>query len=232
MASNMDAIPSASFHIHFQQEESTALNDTESLSTGFCWSNLFRNPTIVSGYPILHRTKSNTGLDISVACMAKLMDADQIFQLAGRIILKGFCSMLVATEVAKDVVMWHLLYNDSGERISFCDERLDVFDVSKARDVSLGALESRRHIVGWCGSIQEYTGKFWNHHEEKTIVYFFCMCRSSDNISLMCNRRPSAGQSGNSPIKSSRTCQVLRYREDIRRRRIKSHWRPDYVSRY
>ena len=68
--------------------------------------------------------------------------------------------MLVATEVAKDVVMWHLLFNPAGERISFCDERIQGLDDSAIKDVSLGALGSRQHIVGWCGSIQEYTGKF------------------------------------------------------------------------
>ncbi|KAL6408743.1 serine/threonine protein kinase [Ilyonectria robusta] len=86
-----------------------AVVDVNSMSRGFCWASLFRNPVLVTGYPIAHRADPETGIEISPSAMAELVQSSQFVSLGGKIILKGFCSLLVATSVAVDVVLWHFI---------------------------------------------------------------------------------------------------------------------------
>lgn len=148
-----DAIYSASCEMVFSF---TIPYPSETPVEGFCWSNLFRNPVLVAGYPILHRIIPDTGLDIRLEFISQLIESGQIFQLDEMVILKGFCSLLVASKVANEAIIWHLLSNKTGDRISFCDSRLDGQDF--ARDLSRRDLESRRYVVGWCSAVKEYSG--------------------------------------------------------------------------
>lgn len=154
-----DYLLSASCSMDFKFELAPDSKAPEDPKQGFCWSNMFRNPVLVSGYPIPQRSNPETGLEISLGFMSLLIDSPEVFQVAETRILKGFCSLLVAVEVTGDLVMWHLLFNSSGERISCFDSRLEGMDMSRAADLSLQDLESRRHVVGWCGDVKEYSGK-------------------------------------------------------------------------
>lgn len=153
------SILAASCSIQFVFELAPDPLDTAATLPGFCWSNMFRNPILVTGYPIPQRQVPETGLDISLGFMALLVDSDTIFRVGERLILKGFCSLLVAVEATKDLIIWHLLFNPSGERISFCDARIAGLSGIATSDISLKDLESRRHIVGWCRDVKEYSGK-------------------------------------------------------------------------
>ena len=130
-----------------------------SSSPGFCWANLFRNPLLVTGYPIRSRCASDTGLELSLRVLAQLVDSRQLTSIGERIILKGFSSLLVATAVVADAVLWHLVFNSTGERISYCDSRLESTNYKIAEEFTLRHLETRRHIVGWCSHVRELSGK-------------------------------------------------------------------------
>lgn len=95
---------------------------------------------------------------MSLPMMVELIRSRQLTRVGGRVILKGFCSLLVATAVAGDTVMWHLVYNPTGERISYCDPRLENIGSIVLEGFTLRDLEARRHILGWCSSIRECSG--------------------------------------------------------------------------
>ena len=109
-------------------------NRMNSLSPGFCWANLFRNPVLVTGYPIPRRADPETGLECSLGVMTELVQSWQFVSLGERIILKGFCSLLVAAAVVADAVIWHFLFNSDGQRISYCDDRLKILNYGTSRD--------------------------------------------------------------------------------------------------
>lgn len=138
--------------------EMTADQDISRHSPGFCWAGLFRNPLLVTNYPIRRRAELDTGLEMSLPLMAELIRSRQLLSLGGRVILKGFCSLLMATAVANDVVMWHLFYNSTGERISYYDPRLEDVKCEIPQGFALKDLEGHRHIVGWCSNIVESFG--------------------------------------------------------------------------
>lgn len=73
--------------------------------------------------------------------------------------LKGFCSLLVATAVKDDTVIWHLLYDPNGDRISYCDPGLENVNSEVPEGFLLRDLQTRRHVVGWCSDICQDTGK-------------------------------------------------------------------------
>lgn len=151
---------SASCELQFHFEQLVNERDAESLPpTGFCWSGLFRNPVLVAGYPIPHRDKAGTGLEVSLSFISLLMQSKEVFRLNDSIVIKGFCCLLVAVEAAKDVILWHLLHNPSGDRISFYDPRLESTSKVVPHDLTLKDMGTRRHIVGWCDDVMEYTGK-------------------------------------------------------------------------
>lgn len=133
--------------------------DISSSTPGFCWANLFRNPLLVTGYPIRRRAAPDTGVEISLRVMVELVQSRQMTGFGEKIMLKGFSSLLVATAVLTDVVTWHLFFNSSGGRISYCDARIEEVAFKMPEDFILRELESRRHIVGWCSDVGEYTGK-------------------------------------------------------------------------
>ena len=133
--------------------------EISSSSPGFCWANLFRNPLLVTGYPIRSRCTSDTGLELSLRVLAQLVDSRQLTSIGDRIIIKGFSSLLVATAVVADAVLWHLVFNSTGERISYCDPRLESTKYNIGEELTLRHLETRRHIVGWCSHVRELSGK-------------------------------------------------------------------------
>lgn len=133
---------------------------TRNKTRGFCWGSLFCNPILVSGYPIRRRPEPNTGLEMSLGMMSYLMRSQQVVQWGERIIMKGFSSLLVATLATTNVIMWHLIVNESSyERISYTDPRLDTLSTGTAKGLSLRLLEGARHIVGWCASATDLCGK-------------------------------------------------------------------------
>ncbi|SCV49114.1 uncharacterized protein FFB14_10716 [Fusarium fujikuroi] len=122
-------------------------------SNGHCWHGIFKNPTVVKGFPIIPKLERNTGLEVPLNIMAGLARADRVDQFNGKVYIKGFSTMLVPTKQFKEVVYWHLIYNKDGIRISYIDDNLN-------RDALAGIpdLTAHRHVLGWCSEARFYSG--------------------------------------------------------------------------
>jgi hypothetical protein len=123
-------------------------------SNGQCWHNLFRNPIIVQGYPILNRPKHCTGLEISLRMMAGLAQARYLNMFCSRPIIKGFSTMFYPSYQSGDSLIWHLVYNEDGSHISYM-QGVTCYTLS----VSIPEIERSRHILGWCSEAKLYAGK-------------------------------------------------------------------------
>lgn len=123
-------------------------------SNGQCWRHLFRNPVVVKGYPIPRRSMYDTGLEIPLNIMARLAQTRHINTFDNKIFIKGFSTMLVLTKHNEELLIWHLLYNKDGDRISYLDNH-----VIHAEKISISDLESSRHVLGWCSEVRYYAGK-------------------------------------------------------------------------
>jgi len=121
---------------------------------GQCWHNMFRNPVIVSGYPILTKHERELGLEMPLNMIAGLAGSERANKFNGKVFIKGFSTMLIATKITRDLLIWHYLYNSEGERISYFDHTLRSVD-----DISLLQLDTARHVVGWCSDCMYYAGK-------------------------------------------------------------------------
>ncbi|KAI1131491.1 hypothetical protein F5Y10DRAFT_233341 [Nemania abortiva] len=131
---------------------------TERHSTGQCWHDLFKNPTIVHGYPIPRRARENTGLEIPLHILADLVQTAQISTFGEKIFLKGFSSMLVLMDQIEDSTLWHLDLNRDGSYISYADASKSAATKSLVVGNIMKNIMRSRHIVGWCLKAKFYTG--------------------------------------------------------------------------
>lgn len=123
-------------------------------ANGQCWHNMFRNPVVVKGYPIQRRSEPDTGLEIPLNMMAGLAQTQRANTFNGKLFIKGFSTMLIPTRHSGDLLLWHLLYNKDGNRISYLDNA-----VPYTEKVGVFNLEKARHVVGWCSEVRNYAGK-------------------------------------------------------------------------
>jgi hypothetical protein len=124
------------------------------ISNGQCWHQLFRNPVIVKGYPILRRPMSNVGLEVSLDVLASLAGTRYINTFNSQLFIKGFSTMLIPTRHSDNILFWHLLCNKNGDRISYLDGK----DIN-TDNVSLSDLDKSRHILGWSSRVKHLVGK-------------------------------------------------------------------------
>jgi hypothetical protein len=122
---------------------------------GQCWHSMFRNPVMVEGYPILAKHVEGLGVEMPLNMIARLADTERANEFDSKIFIKGFSAMLIATRITRDLMVWHYLYNRTGEKISYLDHSFQISD-----DISLLELDTSRHIVGWCWDSIYYAGKF------------------------------------------------------------------------
>ncbi|KAK3117275.1 hypothetical protein LTR53_001535 [Teratosphaeriaceae sp. CCFEE 6253] len=123
------------------QKQSTAESKPASLTSApaqetNCWLRLVRNPVIVKGYPISRRYNGEKGLEMEIGLMTTLSKASWATVHGGTLMLKGFCSMLVAVARSDRSIRWHYI----------------------AVTVDLEALHGSRHFVGWTDSADVLTG--------------------------------------------------------------------------
>lgn len=128
--------------------------DNLETSNGQCWHNMFRNPVVVKGYPIPRRDMLESGLEIPLNMMAGLAQTRCINTFNGKIFIKGFSTMLIPTKYSEDLFIWHLLYNENGNRISYLDNT-----IPHAENINLSNLEKSRHVLGWCSDVRNYAGR-------------------------------------------------------------------------
>jgi hypothetical protein len=128
-------------------------------SNGCCWHALFRNPVIVNGFPIQARLEMGTGIEIPLNIMAGLVGARRIQNFGGNVLMKSFSIILLLTKREVDFAVWHLLYNDTGEHISYTDPRVWATATPWSQNLEVHSLQSVRHVVGWCSKVSSHAGK-------------------------------------------------------------------------
>jgi len=131
---------------------------------GHCWHSMFRNPFMVKSYPIMAKHKSGLGLEMPLNVMSGLAGSKYATEFDGKTFIKGFSAMLIATEVSRDLLLWHYYFNVTGERISYFDHNLETVQV-----ISLQQLGAARHVVGWC-RVTYYSAL---SNEVKYIIIFY-----------------------------------------------------------
>lgn len=129
--------------------------DRPEVGTGDCWHKLFGTPVVVEGFPIRRRLEEHSkGLEISLEIMAALAGTRKVTIFGGRLVLKGFSTMLVPAKCGQNAVTWHLLYQKDGEHISYLEsEQLPLLELKTQQ------LEKARHFLGWCPAARMYAGR-------------------------------------------------------------------------
>jgi len=141
----------------FKYEDKTMYGCNKS---GLCWKPLFRNALLVSGFPILRRPGSEKGLEMSLGTISYLIQSDQLVQCGEMLMIKSFSSLLIATFITTDIIVWHLFTSRiPGERISYFDKQLGTTNISHNKIPLLRRLEALRHIVGWCAKATDFCGE-------------------------------------------------------------------------
>jgi hypothetical protein len=57
---------------------------------GQCWHNMFRNPVMVSGYPILTKHERRLGLEMPLNMIAELGGSERANEFDRKVFIKGF----------------------------------------------------------------------------------------------------------------------------------------------
>jgi hypothetical protein len=120
---------------------------------GRCWHDMFTNPILVGGYPICSKPESGLGIEMPLDLLAGLVGASQVVGIQGKVVLKGFATMLVAVKRLGDLLIWHFLFDEEGKRISYLD-----FALKEACDMNVHQLDDVRHVVGWSRDSSYYAG--------------------------------------------------------------------------
>lgn len=128
--------------------------ETGTVTNGQCWHDLFRNPILVTGYPVPERSREKSGLEIPLDMMAALVQTKQVNTFRGKLFLKGFSTMLVPTDQHANMFFWHIVYNDDGSRISYLNA-----PTLHLADLSVSDILDARHVVGWCSEAKFNAGK-------------------------------------------------------------------------
>lgn len=144
-----EEILSGAIRITFESQEA----DLEP-SPGYCWHKMFQFPMIIRSFPIQRKTKESLGLEIPLNMMAELTGSSRVVEFEKKLYIKGFSTMLVATALVDDQLVWHYCYKADGSRISYFDH-----DVTAQVTPKISQLNKLRHVVGWCQHCKYYAGK-------------------------------------------------------------------------
>jgi hypothetical protein len=128
---------------------------------GRCWTGLFGNPALVDGYRIPRRDEADTGMEVPLNIMAQLVNSRRVNVFGGRILIKGYSTILVPTRKTADHIFWHSVSNEDfdfeQDYISYSDPRLAL--KLYPPNLTLSDLETSRHVLGWCGEVKNCAGE-------------------------------------------------------------------------
>ncbi|KAF2186242.1 hypothetical protein K469DRAFT_687236 [Zopfia rhizophila CBS 207.26] len=128
------------------------------IMNGKCWHNLFRNPVIAMGFPIPIRDEPQAGLEIPLFMMATLAQAKRVTLFDGKFFAKGYSTVLFPTKRLGNTVLWHLLYNENGQRLPYTDPRIDQLQDSSVGSIGMAEISHSRHVLGWASSAEIVPG--------------------------------------------------------------------------
>jgi len=149
--SRIESVIDVFCRIEYKIGEPTSLAEGPS---GQCWHNMLKNPVLVTGYPIVSKHEHGLGLEIPLNMIARLGGSQRADEFDAKVYIKGFSTMLIATKIAGDLLIWHYFHNSKGERISYLDHTLQTVE-----NISLLQLDKYRHVVGWSAKCVYYAGK-------------------------------------------------------------------------
>ncbi|KAK4182303.1 hypothetical protein QBC35DRAFT_548396 [Podospora australis] len=119
-------------------------------------------PILVEGYQIPRRDEENTGMEVPLNIMAQLVNTQKISIFSGKILIKGYSTILVPTQQKGDCIFWHVVSNDDlhseDNYISYSDPRVAHLLQWYPSNLTISDLEISRHILGWCGEVKNLTG--------------------------------------------------------------------------
>lgn len=151
---------SAYVHISFIDTVLNLDSDVAAASTASCWHGMFRNPTIVDGFPILAREFAERGLQLPFKMLSTLAETHHLTRYDSAMLLKGAVTMLVATGQTVRSMTWHFLHNEDGTRM-----RYPTFKFRCGKWLTAGGMSPRTidsedtsHYVGWCSDITRHFG--------------------------------------------------------------------------
>jgi hypothetical protein len=124
---------------------------------GQCWHDLFQNPVVVGGFPILSRPHAGIGLEISLEMMAGLIQAQKLTYFDKRPFIKSFSVILFPTRIIDGCMIWHMVVNDT-DHISYADPRVRNILNQNQSDITALDLPVCRHFLGWCSKVRNYAG--------------------------------------------------------------------------
>jgi hypothetical protein len=123
---------------------------------GQCWHAMFANQVMVVGFPTLEKHESDIGLEMPLNMMALTAETKRATTFDGKLFIKGFSTMLIATRIVRDLILWHYYYNTEGKRISHFDHNHQNIE-----NISLHQLHGARNVVGWCADIEYLAGQLF-----------------------------------------------------------------------
>lgn len=119
--------------------------------TSECWTSLFRNPAIASGFPICPRGGNEGGLEIPLEMMIGLGQVDRMTEFDGQLMLTSFSTLLVPVWKSDASVGWHFLRKENQQQVLFGDA-FDAAEFPTRVALKPDSLLTQRHFVGWTGS--------------------------------------------------------------------------------
>lgn len=136
------------------------LDPTEQQQDGQCWHRLFNNPVIVTDYPVLPRPRPllepSKGLEVPFDILIALAETPVFTSFGPNYLMKGYSTMLVPVLEICNIIVWHFVFNETGDRLPFLDSRLS--DLDSIRPIAVDNHQIR-HIVGWCSNAKSMAGK-------------------------------------------------------------------------
>lgn len=149
-------------HTRFDLVQTRNILDTSKL-LGQCWTGLFGNPSVVAGHPIPCRDEADSGMEIPLNMMAQLVNSRKVSLFGGKILIKGYSTILIPTRKTTDCIFWHLVSNQDfdfeNSYMSYSDHRVAALLRHYPASLKLSDLDTSRHILGWCGEVKNLTGK-------------------------------------------------------------------------
>lgn len=122
--------------------------------SGDCWHRMFSGPVVVRGFPIRRKAEINLGIEMPLNMIAHFAGSNRVVEFDNKLFIKGYSTMLIATKVLYDMVVWHYYFDENGRRLSYFDHDLNIKE-----SVTLYQLEKARHVIGWCETCDYCAGE-------------------------------------------------------------------------
>lgn len=122
-------------------------------SPGTCWQHLFQSPVVARGFPVLRRGRPSLGLEMPLNVMGGLLGTTYVNTFHGGFFLKGHSAILYPTQVAEDVIVWHLDYSPGKTYMPYPTK-----EQAELARLNFDQLTRSRHTIGWCRIAKNRTG--------------------------------------------------------------------------